>query len=44
MFGDDDGRRLTAWIEANYEVVERIQEPVPGGVVPFAAILRRKPR
>ena len=44
MIGDDDGRTLIPWVEANYRVVDRVFELTPSGPVPFAAILRRNDR
>jgi hypothetical protein len=43
FLGDDYGRRLLDWVEANYRVVDRVQEEQPdGSATPFAAILRRE--
>lgn len=41
FLGDDYGRRLVAWVEANYEVTSRIVErDALGRPLPYAAILR----
>lgn len=41
MFGDDYGRSLVSWVEANYGVVDRLFEPTIRGPEAYAAVLRR---